>query len=72
LNLSPLTKISGHPSLYYFPLQSSKTRSIKGFGKNISQPSLYINVSHLDISLLNTVSQEVVSPLKVSHSFMED
>jgi hypothetical protein len=45
---------------------------IKGFGKNISQLSLCINVSHLDLSLFNMVSQEVVSPLKVSHSVVED
>jgi hypothetical protein len=55
-----------------FPLQRSKTSPIKGFGENISQLSLCINVSHLDVSLLNMVSQEVVSPLKVSHSFVED
>jgi hypothetical protein len=55
-----------------FPLQSSKARSIKGFGENISQLSLCINVSHLDVSLFNMVSQKVVSPLKVSHSFVED
>jgi hypothetical protein len=55
-----------------FPPQSSKSRSIKGFGENISQLSLCINVSHLDISLFNMVSQEMVSPLKVSHSFVED
>jgi hypothetical protein len=55
-----------------FPPQSNKARSIKGFGENISQLSLYINVSHLDVSLFNMVSQEVVSSLKVSHSFVED
>jgi hypothetical protein len=38
----------------------------------ISANSLCINVSHLDISLFNMVSQEVVSPFKVSHSFVED
>jgi hypothetical protein len=47
-------------------------RSIKGCGKNISQLSLCINVSHVDISLFHMVSQEMVSPLKVSHSFVED
>jgi hypothetical protein len=57
---------------HQFPLQSSKARSIKGFGENISQLSLCINVSHLDISLFNMVSQEMVSPLKVIHSFVED
>jgi hypothetical protein len=55
-----------------FPLQSSKVRRIKGFGEDISQLSLCINESHLNISLLNVVSQEVVSPLNVSHSFVED
>jgi hypothetical protein len=55
-----------------FPLQSSKVRSIKGFGENISHLSLYINVSHLDISLFIIVSKEMVSPLKVSQSFAED
>jgi hypothetical protein len=52
-----------------FSPQSSKARSIKGFGENISQWSLCINVSHLDVPLFNMVSQEVVSPLKVSHYF---
>jgi hypothetical protein len=55
-----------------FPPQSSKARRIKEFGENISQLSIGINVSHLNISLLNVISQEVVSPLKVSHSFVED
>jgi hypothetical protein len=54
------------------PLQISKSRSIKGFSENTSQLPLCINVSHLYIFLLNMISQEVVSPLKVSHSFMED
>jgi hypothetical protein len=57
-----------------FPRQSNKARRIKGFGKNISQLSLSLSVyvSHLYVSLLNMISQEVVSPLKVSHSFVED
>jgi hypothetical protein len=55
-----------------FPPQSSKARRIKELGENISQLSIGINVSHLNISLLNVISQEVVSPLKVSHSFVED
>jgi hypothetical protein len=55
-----------------FPLQSSKARRIKGFGEGINQLSLCIDISHLNISLLNVISQEVVSPLKVSHSFVED
>jgi hypothetical protein len=52
--------------------QSSKVISIKGFGENISQLSLCINISHPYVSLLNMISEEVMSPLKVSHSFMED
>jgi hypothetical protein len=55
-----------------FPLQISKSRSIKGFGENVSQLSLCVFVSHLYVSLLYVVSQKVVSPLKVSHSFVED
>jgi hypothetical protein len=47
-------------------------RSIKGFGENISQLSLCVNVSHLDISLFHMISQEVVSHFKVFHSFVED
>jgi hypothetical protein len=47
-------------------------RSIKGFGENNGQLSLCINVSHLYVFILNMVSQEVVSPLNVSHSFVED
>jgi hypothetical protein len=54
------------------PLQSSKTRSIKGFGETISQLSLCVNVSHLDISLFHMISQEVVSNFKVFYSFVKD
>jgi hypothetical protein len=57
---------------HQFPPQSSKARSIKGFGENISQLSLCINVSHLNISLSHMISQEVVSHFKVFHSFVED
>jgi hypothetical protein len=55
-----------------FSPQSSKARSVKRFGENIGQLSLCINISHLYVSLLNMVSREVVSPLKVSYSFIED
>jgi hypothetical protein len=55
-----------------FPLQSSKARSIKGFGENISQLSLCVNVSLLGISLFHMISQEVVLHFKVFHSFVED
>jgi hypothetical protein len=53
------------------PPQRSKARRIKGFGENIGQLSLCAYVSHLNIFLLYMVSQEVVSPLKVSHSFVK-
>jgi hypothetical protein len=55
-----------------FLSQISKARSIEGFGEDISQLSLGVNVSHLNISLLNMISQEVVSPLKVYHSLLRD
>jgi hypothetical protein len=55
-----------------FPLQSSKARSIKRFGENISQLFLCVNVSHLDISLFHMISHEVVSHFEVFHSFVED
>jgi hypothetical protein len=54
------------------PPQSSKARRIKGFGENIDQLSLCINVSHLYVSLLDMISQKVVFPLNVSHSFVKD
>jgi hypothetical protein len=38
---------------------------------NIGQLSLYFYVSYLNIPLLYMVFQEVVFPLKVSHSFIE-
>jgi hypothetical protein len=50
-----------------FPPQISKSRRIKGFGENVSQLPLCVYVSHLNVSLLYMISQEVVSPLKVSH-----
>jgi hypothetical protein len=55
-----------------FPPQSSKARSIKGFGENISQLYLCVNISHLDISIFHMISQEVVSHFEVFHPFMED
>jgi hypothetical protein len=55
----------------FFP-QSSKVRRIKGFVENIGQLSLCIDVSHLNISLFNVISQKVVYPLKVSHSLVKD
>jgi hypothetical protein len=55
-----------------FPPQISKARSIEEFGEDINQLSLGIDVSHLNISLLNVIFHEVMSPLKVSHSLMKN
>jgi hypothetical protein len=55
-----------------FPPQITKVRNIKGFGEDIGQLSPNVYVSNLNVSLLYVISQEVVSPLKVSHSFVED
>jgi hypothetical protein len=55
-----------------FPTQISKARSIEGFSEYISQLSLSVYVSHFNVSLLYMISHEVVSPLKVSHSFVKD
>jgi hypothetical protein len=52
--------------------QGSKMRSIKRFGENVSQLSLYVNVFHHYISLLNMFSQEVVSHFDVFRSPMEN
>jgi hypothetical protein len=53
------------------PPQISKLRRIKGFGENVSQLSLGVYISHLNVFLLYMVSQEVVSPLNMSHLFCE-
>jgi hypothetical protein len=54
------------------PPQISKSRRIKGFGENVGQLSLGVYISHLNVSLLYMVSHEVVSPLNMSHLFVED
>jgi hypothetical protein len=55
-----------------FPPQISKVRSIEGFGEDISQLSLDVYVSHLNISPLYLISQEVVSSLNMSYLFVEE
>jgi hypothetical protein len=55
-----------------FPSQISKSRRIKGFGEDIGQLSLGVYVSHLNVSLLYMISQEVMSSLNMSHLFVED
>jgi hypothetical protein len=54
------------------PPQRSKTRRIKGFGENVSQLPLCVNKLHLYLSLLNMVSQKVVSHFNVFGSPMEN
>jgi hypothetical protein len=54
------------------PLQISKSRRIKGFGENIGQLSLSVYIPHLNVPLLYMISQKVVSPLNMSHLFVED
>jgi hypothetical protein len=55
-----------------FTPQRSRTSCIKGFGENISQLHLCVNVFHHYISLLNTVSQEAVSHFYVFCSPVEN
>jgi hypothetical protein len=54
------------------PPQISKSRRIKKFGENVGQLSLGVYVSHLNVSHLYMISQEVVSSLNMSHLFLED
>jgi hypothetical protein len=54
------------------PLQISKSRRIKGFGENVGQLSLGVYVSHLNVPLLYMISQKMMSPLNMSHLFVED
>jgi hypothetical protein len=58
---------------YQFPpAKISKTRRIKGFDENVSQLSLGVYISHLNVPLLYMISQKMVSSLNMSHLFMED
>jgi hypothetical protein len=50
------------------PPQRSKMRRIKGFGENVGQMHLRVNKLHLYLSLLNMVSQKVVSHFDVFSS----
>jgi hypothetical protein len=55
-----------------FPPQNSKSRKIKGFGENFGQLSLGVYIPHLNVPLLYMISPKVVSPLNMSHLFVED
>jgi hypothetical protein len=52
--------------------QISKSRRIKGFDENVSQLSLGEYIPHLNVPVLYMISQEVVSPLNMSHLFVDD
>jgi hypothetical protein len=52
--------------------QISKSRRIKGFGENVGQLSIGVYIPHLNVPLLYMISQKVVSPLNMSHLFVED
>jgi hypothetical protein len=54
------------------PPQRSKTRRIERFGKNVGQPPFCVNKLHLYLSLLNIVSQKVVSHFDVFSSLVEN
>jgi hypothetical protein len=54
------------------PLQRSKTRRIEEFGENVGQLPLCINKLHIYLSLLNMVSQKVVSHFNVFGSPVEN
>jgi hypothetical protein len=47
-------------------------RRIEGFGENVSQPPLRVNKVHLYLSLLNKISQKVVSHFDVFDSPVEN
>jgi hypothetical protein len=55
-----------------FPLQISKSRRVKRFGENVDQLSLGVYIPHLNVPFLYMISQKVVSPLNMSHLFVED
>jgi hypothetical protein len=57
---------------HQFPPQVSKSRRIKMFGENVSQLSLGVYIPYLNVPLLYMISQKVVSPLNMSHLFVED
>jgi hypothetical protein len=52
--------------------QRSQMRGIEGFGENVGQLLLCVNKYHLYLSLLNMVSQKVVSHFDVFGSPVEN
>jgi hypothetical protein len=68
---SPSNQVVKMANINFSP-QISKAKSIERFGEDIGQLSIAVYISHLNVSLLYMVSQEVVSPLMVSYSLVED
>jgi hypothetical protein len=66
----PQTKPYGWQTLISHANQQIKKN--KGFGENVSQLSLGIYVTHLNVSLFYVVSQQVVSSVNMSHLFVKD
>jgi hypothetical protein len=68
---SPSNQVIHMANINFLP-QICKSRRINGFDENVNQLPLCVYVSHLNVSFLNVISQEVVSSLKMSHLFVED
>jgi hypothetical protein len=49
-----------------------KQSDLGEYEENAREKQIHVYVSHLNVSLLYMISQEVVSSLKVSHSLVED
>jgi hypothetical protein len=54
------------------PRKSANREKSRGLIKNIDQLPLGVYVSYFNIPLLYMISQKVVSPLNMSHLFVED
>jgi hypothetical protein len=65
-------KPSHNDGKHQSPPVDQQNEKNQGVWWRYGQLSLNVYVSHLNDSLLYMISQEVVSPLKVSHSFVED
>jgi hypothetical protein len=68
---SPSNQAIGMANTKLHP-QRSQTRGIEGFGENVGQLPLCVNKHHLYMSLLNMVSQNVVSHFDVFGSPVEN
>jgi hypothetical protein len=70
-NQLPL-KPSNMDGKYQFPPANQQIEKNQGVCENVGQLSLHVYVSHLNVPLLYMISQKVVSPLNMSHLFVED